>query len=240
MNQKILLIISFFYLFFVNAQNNIVVEYSATKESGNTGKGIFLKIKDNASVFGKIENLNQASTEKKGHQLYITPKKPKLIFKDYTKKFMISNERIVLNEFTVKDSIENIKWKISNEEKTILGYVCKKAEAHFRGREYVAYYTNQIKKTDGPWKLTGLPGLILEAFTKDNYIHFNAINISFKDNENELENPFQGSKLDFSSYSDFKNEYVKTYNELKNGKSLPDGHIIKSEIPKSNIEVYVE
>ncbi|WP_312077163.1 GLPGLI family protein [Chryseobacterium sp.] len=241
MNSKFFFIAVFFALYFVNAQKNIVVEYTVSKESGGVGKEIFLKISNNISIFGKTENVNSiAGNETKDHKLYIKPKKSKLIFKDFGDKFLISNERIVLDEFIVRDSVMNINWKITKEEKNILGYLCKKAEAHFRGRDYVAYYTENINKSDGPWKLTGLPGLILEAFTKDNYIRFTAVNISLEDKMISFENPFTENRLDFETYSEFKNEYVKTYHELKIGKKLPDGHIIKSQIPKSNIEVYVE
>lgn len=62
-----------------------------------------------------------------------------------------------------KDTPPPIDWKISNETKTILGFPCKKATATFRGRKYTAWYTEDIAVSQGPWKLRGLPGLILAA-----------------------------------------------------------------------------
>ena len=45
-------------------------------------------------------------------------------------------------------------------DSTILGYPCHKATTHFRGRDYVAWYTEEIPYPYGPYKFGGLPGLI--------------------------------------------------------------------------------
>lgn len=56
---------------------------------------------------------------------------------------------------------ENIKWSITSDKKTILGYDCQKATATFRGRDYEAWFTMDIPSKYGPYKFIGLPGLIL-------------------------------------------------------------------------------
>ncbi|MEC5394147.1 GLPGLI family protein [Bergeyella sp. RCAD1439] len=76
-----------------------------------------------------------------------------------------------------KDTPPPIGWKTSNEVKTILGFQCKKATAEFRGRNYTAWYTEDIAVSQGPWKLRGLPGLILAAKTDDGIFSFEAVNI---------------------------------------------------------------
>jgi hypothetical protein len=40
---------------------------------------------------------------------------------------------------------------------------CKKATTNFRGRYWEAWYTEEIPIGQGPWKLCGLPGMILKA-----------------------------------------------------------------------------
>lgn len=59
-----------------------------------------------------------------------------------------------------------------SRKKQIEGYACQQASCSFRGRNWTAWYTTAIPISDGPWKLWGLPGLILEAYDADNYYHF--------------------------------------------------------------------
>ena len=66
-----------------------------------------------------------------------------------------------------------IDWKISEETKTMQDMVLQKAECDFRGRHYIAWFNPKIPIPDGPWKLRGLPGLILEATMRKNT--FNSI-----------------------------------------------------------------
>ncbi|GFZ79627.1 hypothetical protein GCM10011531_06890 [Aquaticitalea lipolytica] len=72
----------------------------------------------------------------------------------------------------VKDSIPKIKWKILKETKEIGSFVCVKAICNFRGRDYTAWFSLDIPLPYGPWKLQGLPGLILEAYDTDKEIFF--------------------------------------------------------------------
>lgn len=63
-------------------------------------------------------------------------------------------------------------YTITDEYKTILDYKCQKAITEIFGREFIVWFTADIPVSDGPWKLYGLPGLILEAHSKDNHHNF--------------------------------------------------------------------
>lgn len=79
---------------------------------------------------------------------------------------------------TYDEDIPFIDWKIYEDStRTILGYDCHLAKAMFRGRQWDAWFTENIPLSVGPWKLGDLPGLILEA-TTENYMAFSAISIS--------------------------------------------------------------
>ena len=54
------------------------------------------------------------------------------------------------------------QWTLMNEQQTIHGYRCQKATCHWRGRDYVAWFTTEIPIQRGPWKFGGLPGLIVK------------------------------------------------------------------------------
>lgn len=73
----------------------------------------------------------------------------------------------------VTDNYPELKWTITNDTKTIIGYNCKKAFCSYRGRNWEAWFAPDIAVPYGPWKLFGLPGLILEAVSdniKESYI----------------------------------------------------------------------
>ena len=61
------------------------------------------------------------------------------------------------------EPLGEIHWEISDSTKTVLVYDCVMATAHYHGRYWTAWFAPDIPLQEGPWKLTGLPGLILEA-----------------------------------------------------------------------------
>jgi GLPGLI family protein len=80
---------------------------------------------------------------------------------------------ILYDTIFVKDVARNIKWEIINETKQINSFVCHKAIGNLRGRTYTVWFTLDIPVSFGPWKLNGLPGLILEATdTKNEYFFY--------------------------------------------------------------------
>jgi GLPGLI family protein len=61
------------------------------------------------------------------------------------------------------EPLGEIQWEICDSTKSELGYDCVMAKAKYHGRDWTAWFTLDIPLQEGPWKLTGLPGLILEA-----------------------------------------------------------------------------
>ena len=51
------------------------------------------------------------------------------------------------------------------------------ATADFRGRRWTAWFATDIPVSDGPWKLGGLPGLILEAYDEGQQHVFTAVGL---------------------------------------------------------------
>jgi len=68
--------------------------------------------------------------------------------------------------------LEMPTWAISDEEKEIAGYPCRKAVARYLGRDWTAWFTEEVPIQAGPWLLWGLPGLIVEARDADQFIVF--------------------------------------------------------------------
>lgn len=71
-----------------------------------------------------------------------------------------------------------IEWTLLEENSdTICGYQCGKATANYGGRQWTAWYAPDIPVSTGPWKLQGLPGLILAAKDSEGLHSFSAISI---------------------------------------------------------------
>lgn len=68
-----------------------------------------------------------------------------------------------LSQSVVTEPLGGIDWQLADSTKTVAGYECQLAEAKYHGRNWKAWFTTEIPVQDGPWKLCGLPGLILEA-----------------------------------------------------------------------------
>lgn len=91
--------------------------------------------------------------------------KGELIYRNFnTEKITLRFPKsAALDEYTVDDNWIKIEWTIKDEMTTIGKFKCKKAIGDFRGRTYIAWFTEEIALPYGPFKLCGLPGLILEA-----------------------------------------------------------------------------
>ncbi|WP_177895565.1 GLPGLI family protein [uncultured Phocaeicola sp.] len=72
------------------------------------------------------------------------------------------------------------EWKIQDSVKQVLRYTCQLATAQFRGRLWYAWFTPDIPIDNGPWKLSGLPGLIVEAYDSQNYYYYTLTGIQTK------------------------------------------------------------
>ena len=68
-------------------------------------------------------------------------------------------------------------WEFVEGDTIILEHPSQKAICHYHGRTWTAFYATDIPISDGPWKLCGLPGLILRAYDHSNSFIFNCVGI---------------------------------------------------------------
>ncbi len=74
--------------------------------------------------------------------------------------FTMATEEVV---YEYVENVPKIKWALTEVTDSIAGYQCTKAECEFGGRSWTAWFTLDVSVPYGPWKLGGLPGLILKA-----------------------------------------------------------------------------
>ena len=73
------------------------------------------------------------------------------------------------------DTTANQEWELLDDTAVVAGFECNKARTKFRGREWIVWYAPEIPYQAGPWKLGGLPGLILKAESADGEYSMQAV-----------------------------------------------------------------
>ncbi|MDE5844571.1 MAG: GLPGLI family protein [Muribaculaceae bacterium] len=96
------------------------------------------------------------------------------IYKDFSNNTCKEYEYFDLERRKYTEELQTPEWTITDSVKTIIGYECFKATTDFKGRQWIAWFTPEIPISDGPWKLHGLPGLILEAYDISHDYEFDA------------------------------------------------------------------
>ena len=90
------------------------------------------------------------------------------VYKNYPQGKMTVTDGLLMQDYIYEDTLYAQNWVIQDSSKLILGHECQKAVCQYRGHCWTAWFAMDIPITDGPWKLCGLPGLIMEATTEDN------------------------------------------------------------------------
>ncbi len=143
----------------------------------------------NASVYTSYDKLNQSLNMQKQIQEQIknqsgngnmkievkSESKGPLTQVDYfffaNEHKMITKERL-FNNYLVEETAAQIDWKILKDTMSFSGIPCQKATTKFKGRNWIAWFATEIPFQSGPWKLNGLPGLIVEAYDDKKEVKF--------------------------------------------------------------------
>lgn len=68
-----------------------------------------------------------------------------------------------------------MQWMLTTDTATICNYPCQRATCHYHGRDFEAWFTPEVPMQVGPWKLGGLPGLILKVYDADMLYTFECV-----------------------------------------------------------------
>lgn len=139
----------------------------------------------------------------------------------------------------INDGVIKFKWIISKETKKIGNFNCIKATTTFRGRDFTAWFTSEVSVPYGPWKLNGLPGLIIEAYDKGKFVLWSLKNIeypSLKLNVKKIE--ILSNYKPYNQFKDFQKEELKKEEErsLIFSKQYPNVEISKPKLSEMFIE----
>lgn len=85
------------------------------------------------------------------------------VLTDVENKEVICVETIYPNNYETHEPMAEIKWVLTNDTMTIASLLCHRATGELYGKRWTAWYAEDIPTSAGPWKLRGLPGLIVKA-----------------------------------------------------------------------------
>lgn len=136
---------------------DIVKNRSIYRDFTAVGQDSILKI--------QLEAMQKAGVFKDLSKSFKMPKFSEKIVKTYPDMKMQYIERIA-SGFTPMNIgyNETVKfdWKISNEKAKIGAYNAQKATTEFGGKKWTAWFSSELPFQDGPYKFSGLPGLIVK------------------------------------------------------------------------------
>lgn len=99
------------------------------------------------------------------------------------------------SNFNVEDSIQHIKWRLTNENRIIAGFNCRKAVGVIMDSVYVfAFYTEEIMIPGGPCSISGLPGMILGLTIPRMYASYIATKVIVNDVQENIIKPVVAKK----------------------------------------------
>ncbi|MBP2690717.1 MAG: GLPGLI family protein [Muribaculaceae bacterium] len=108
-----------------------------------------------------------------GRKLGLAPEKKEFLYVAKDK----ASDNISVYDFKAgelwryEEPLSEMEWTIIEDStKNILGFECIMAQTEYHGRTWMAWFSPEIPVYDGPWKLRGLPGMILNADGGDGFI----------------------------------------------------------------------
>jgi len=152
------------------------------------------------------------------------------VLKDQARHTMETIGLINLKANIVETTLPAINWVLKPEKKTISTYTCQKAVGNYAGRVYEAWFTPELPYHDGPWKLHGLPGLILEAHDTNNEIVFSFKGITRNDDKEATVVSF------FKNYPRVKNN-SKSYHRLMQAYAEDPEAVLTAAFPEARIGI---
>lgn len=141
----------------VMAALDIVKDRSVYRDFTAIGQDSILKV--------QFDAMQKAGVFKDLSKSFTMPKFSEKIVKHYPDMKMDYIEKIASGFSPINIGYsETVKfdWKISNDKAKIGEYNTQKATTEFGGRNWTAWFTTDLPFQDGPYKFSGLPGLIVK------------------------------------------------------------------------------
>ena len=94
------------------------------------------------------------------------------IYKNFENNEIITYDEAATEYYVYTESDYYLDWCLEDEKLEVMNYNCQKATLNYYGREFIAWFTNEIPISEGPYKFKGLPGLIVKIYDTKNHYDF--------------------------------------------------------------------
>lgn len=200
----------------------IIYDESKNFPSNKTVTAFSLRLNTKTSYYLELTNTFDAA----GQIVELGTDYKQLYVKDYNTRQLTYFAPIFTRKQIVQESLPLQQWELEPETRLIGGYLCRKATTQFRGREYIAWYTEAIPLLGGPWKFDGLPGLILEVSSADGVYKIQARSVTLKtgqpDPPTAAKELTEAKAVTWTNYCDEFQQAVKRWQKAMAAKADPE------------------
>lgn len=188
-----------------STKKNVILTNQLTLSLGN------IYTKQMSSLYYGIDNLQRKAPKGSSFNVEGRGLAATIIYKNKKTNQMEVNVKLTdHNTYRYIESIPKQVWEILNQRKQILGYSCQAATTTYLGRTYTAWFAPTIPIHEGPWKFSGLPGLILEVSDSRGHYVFKCIGLERPKQQEFIEK----YKIKFVGTNRKKlNSYIKNLHE---------------------------
>lgn len=211
---------------------NYETKYKANKSSNHRVKFISsLFITENTSIFMdemmdsslKI-NVMDITPLEKAKQKELVPKRgysfKSIIVKEIEKGELTQVSEYKSNIFFSYNEVmmDENKWSVFSDTATIAGLLSYKAETSYGGRKWIAWFSPEIPISDGPYKFSGLPGLIVKLESSDGEYEFSLNEIKKLDSSFDITELPQSKTVTKQKYKDMVQSLIDNPLDMFSGK----------------------
>jgi GLPGLI family protein len=227
------------YLYTLPAEQ-LVTKKSKLYFNDTISKFVYSKIEKDENIESQFNNEGNFATL----NISVSDEQGVVVFRNFKSEIVLDREAKIgeiFEAYTYNDNWIKINWDIQKDTMRIGKFLCQKALGEFRGRTYTVWFSEEIPFPYGPWKLFGLPGLILEAEDSEHMfkVTFESINYPFSCAESDLEIPTANEKKTLKEYVEFEDNFTENMvNKLKSRLSRSSGVTLTPGPKSKNIRKY--
>ncbi len=231
-------------IFLINAQTNkVTYQYTSPIKIDIA----VLYYNDTVSFFnygafseGKDETNKQTSTNTADMSIVIDDSDSIGTYQYISNEKIYERRNIKKKYYTIIEKFTPLDWQLIDSTQKIGNYTCQLASTFCYGQTFYAWYTSEIPSDKAPWKLGGLPGLILHAYDKERKHEWKATNIEFDVEFDFSVYPSDDEKITLKKYSDLREEENQKIMRLAETIAAQHGGSVSFEQTNNYLEKEIE